>query len=232
MFLTDRVSAAESRGLRLEVSSDFELLYSLELDGHSLSPMFHPRHFDLRDETGFWIAGRDASGRVVHVQAIRVQSPGLGGLDNLWESEFRRLFPLAPRAGTVAAEGAQMFGQVTYHGELWLHESVRGAGFGPLLASVGLACAAIRFDPDHCYGFVEDPNAWSGYAFREGFFTVKPLSEGWRRAEGFLLETDWIVTMSRDDLRRLVERDRRQVQSYTRRQFVPRNEWEAPDGSN
>jgi hypothetical protein len=100
-----------------------------------------------------------------------------------------------------------MSGRIVYHGDLWCHERLRGTGAGEKFGALGVASALMTFDPDYIVGFMEQPLAGKGFFFREGYFHIEPLGDGWRLGAPFLLETDWLVYCSRESVRKLVARD-------------------------
>lgn len=206
-FIARRRAELRALGLVVETRRDFETLYDLEIPGKALSPMFSPRHYDLLDEKARWICGR-MGGEIVHVQAVRLIDAGEASVERALGCEFARLFgkPSYP-PGRIADALEAMGGRAVYHGDLWCHARLRGTGAGERLGALGVALAMLTFDPQHIFGFMEQPLAGKGFFFREGYFNIEPLGPGWRRGAPFLLETDWLVYAGREALRKLVARD-------------------------
>lgn len=204
-YATLQIETLRSAGLEIVFRSDFEALHALELPGKTLTPFFGPQYFFLHPGNGFWFDVR-LNKRTVAIHAVKLQDHGDQGLATLWSHEFRLIYgPDGAQAPLVEA-AAGMKGRSTYHGELWVADELRGKGIGPALAALGIAVAAIRFQPDRWYGFVTNSLTRSGYALREGFLAVLPFDREWPGATPYLNADDYMVYLTPAVASRMIER--------------------------
>ena len=202
-----RVEALAAVGIELVVHQDFRVMHALNLPEKSYSQLFSPDLFELTPENALWIEGRH-KGETVHVQAVRLQDATTTSLGAIWDREFSRIFPEnSANDDVLAEEGDVMQGRIAYHGELWLRNDFRGVGLGAVCVAYCMALAHDRFSPDWHYGFVAGTVSQTGFPLREGFLHTAPLGDGWRKARPLLHPTDYIVSSSRRDFQRVVERD-------------------------
>lgn len=212
-FASNHLNALREAGLTVTLRHDFTMLRALNLPGKTMTPFFNPTHFLLGEENGFWFECR-FEGKIVAIHAVKLQDHGPRSLNDLWQHEFSRIYGAKRDEGPLVHEAATMLGKSSYHGELWVHDDMRGRRIGPALAALGIAIAAVEFSPDRYYGFVTQDLTRSGYALREGFLAVLPFEYSWPGADPFLAETDYMVYLTRAAASRMVERALRDA-SYT-----------------
>ncbi len=175
-----------SNGVTIVTGSDFEEyrdLLSTARPDHKLGVPFDPKRQPLNSGNSYWMAGYDASGNVVHTQALKrlnLSKSSLGDYmrDNLCEFE--------PPMGGIDYErsvyrpgpGAKrMQGVVTYHGEFWLGGEpgqFRGTGMSSLLARHAFLTAMLRWDPDYFFGLMSKSLVFKGFSARFGYMHTDP----------------------------------------------------------
>ena len=124
----------ERAGIFLDISLDFEAMRAacLRLQGKSESiPLFDPDRSEVGPDNAFWLRGL-VDGEVVHTQALRCFDLGRASLADHFE-RFRHLYcsrglGICPRKSDVrsARLADRVTGRACYHGEIWLHETLRG----------------------------------------------------------------------------------------------------------
>jgi len=205
--------AAEA-GLTLEVCKDFVAFREIRNamgDRSPMSPIFDPSVTDIGPGNGFWLKGTDASGRVVHLQATRQSNlEGLSLADHLFE--LRRLYRLpgldmeadVDRGSLRAPALRDISGQVCYHGEIWLDESLRGRGLSAILPRLLLALVLMKWSPDYVFGFVPTKLAYRGLQAQYGYMHVQPGGILGRPASLDRPINKWLAWLSRQDLMHLM----------------------------
>ena len=208
---------AEDHGITLEVSCDFAAFRRLrmeQLDRPPLSPIFDSQISDLNGSNGFWIKGIDGNGDLVHLQAVCLKNLGRAKLaEHLHEHRLAYTPPgvaVDPERSRFAASDAsrRITGKVCYHGELWLKGGpggFRGHGLTCALPRLALALAYIEWAPAFMFGLVHPLAACKGLAAREGYMHVEPQGALWQCHNSNEVYEEWLVWMSRSDLRHLLQ---------------------------
>ena len=211
---------AHSKGLRLELSMDFDELLALskQLCGRlPLTPMFDPTVSQLGPDNGFWLKGLDAEGEVVHVQAVRKDE--LNGIPLANHLESLRAFYNDPASGAAPQEycfsaapmAQRITGTVCYHGEVWLkggQNGFRGQGLAAVLPRMALALALAKWQPDYIYGLAWPAIVEKGLAFQYGYRNVQPHGVLWNLPMDPEPFDGWLIWMTRGDLISLMEHPR------------------------
>lgn len=208
---------AEHHGITIEVSCDFAAFRRLRMeqpDRPPLSPIFDSQVSDLNGSNGFWIKGIDGNGDLVHLQAVCLKNLGRAKLaEHLHEHRLAYTPPgvaVDPERSRFAASDAsrRITGKVCYHGELWLKGGpggFRGHGLTCALPRLALALAYIEWAPAFMFGLVHPLAACKGLAAREGYMHLEPEGALWQCHQSDEVYEEWLVWMSRSDLRRLLE---------------------------
>jgi hypothetical protein len=202
-------------GLHFAMGDDFEeyLDITSRIPGKSATyPNFRPECSNLGGGRAFWIIGRDKSGGLAHVQALRIDDLGKGNLAEHLESLRACYADPKLQAGpgstckcyAPAARGISR--KVVYHGDLWLRKDFRGLSMPGTLARIAFGLAWAKWAPDFIYALVPD---WLvkkgiveqyGYAHRELHGSILNLPE-----EG-VEDDDWLIWLTRDEVARLISR--------------------------
>ncbi|MEC9268703.1 MAG: hypothetical protein RLW87_00685 [Alphaproteobacteria bacterium] len=215
-YVARRVEEAQSLGITLELLSDFDRLRQVvtETEGRApLTPIFDNTVSDVTGDNGFWILGRSPQGRVVHVQAVRMDdlrgetlAEHLERHGNLFLSPH---IPATPDGSDYRAcrYVREMAGTICYHGEVWLSPDgeFRGRGLAIILPRIAVAVALMRWAPDYIYGLVHPDLVMKGIPARYGYNHAHPLGVRWRRTDGQGTLDEYITWMTGDDMRDLVE---------------------------
>jgi hypothetical protein len=156
-YVSTIVREAESVGMKLEVSTDFEHLQRVVQnndDKTPLYPMFDTSASFISPANGFWVKGTDATGEVVHVQCLRLLDLDESNLAQhlsahrykyVVQGDFtvpdEKLFAISPAASRIT-------GRVVYHGQIWLkggEDGYRGQGISALLPRYALAMSLLNY---------------------------------------------------------------------------------------
>jgi hypothetical protein len=125
-----------------------------------LLPLFDPDVSGIREEDGFAIVGRNASGKAVFAQASRHYD--LSGTTLKDEIESLRIFYRDPEISAVPGEAmpcsapvaARLSGSVVFTGAAWLHRDYRGKGIQDLTRPVGRALSFTSWSPEVIFSFM------------------------------------------------------------------------------
>lgn len=206
--------AACKAGITFKMGEDFEqyLEITTNIVGKSpTTPMFRPDCSRLEPGGAFWIIGEDESGKVAHVQALRVDDLRTTNLAEHLES-LKACYADPKKAGPGsscvcrASTARKITGAVVYHGDVWLRDDFRGQGLPRIFASIAFGLAWAKWSPDFIYGLVP---TWSiekgvadlyGYLHREAHGSILHLPD--RQIE----DDDWLVWLTRRELSLLIER--------------------------
>ncbi|MDA5093830.1 hypothetical protein O2N63_06990 [Aliiroseovarius sp. KMU-50] len=210
-YVSAVLNLTESKGLRLEIGSDFEH-YAEVLAKHrkeqALGQPFNPERHDLHDDNAFWILGWTMEGELVHTQAMRKFELGGVQLSDYLSYNFREFPPSGmdldmERSSYRPGPGAhRITGQVFYHGELWVKpdQRFRGTGLPGILARFAMATCVLRWSPDHVFGFMPEQLAYRGLMEREGYMHSDPGALTWHNRDKTDPMRAFMVYMSHDDL--------------------------------
>jgi hypothetical protein len=201
---------ALSLGLELSVSTDFEELLALSDDDRELPPlypMFNPAASFVSPENGFWIKGTNATGRIVHTQAMRLLD---FGSDNLADHMRLHRLKYVLQGNTTEVDEKIMLsspaanritGKTVYHGQIWLRggrDSYRGLGLSALLPRFALAISAMAWSPDFVFGFMDPKLACKGLLAQYGYAHIEP--ENWLTPDGTHAREQWLAWCGREDI--------------------------------
>jgi len=205
---------AAELGLRLELCRDFrefrEIRNSMN-DRSPMSPIFDPAVTDVGPGNGFWIKGTDHEGKIMHLQATRRSDlVDVNLADHLYE--LRRLYRLpglnmetdVQRDSYSAPALQRISGNVCYHGEIWLDESLRGKGLSAVLPRLLLALVLVKWAPDYVFGFVPTKLAYRGVQAQYGYMHVEPGGILGQNPTANAPINKWLVWLSRQDLMHLM----------------------------
>ena len=207
---------AFASGLRLELSTDFDMLAAINphLEKLPLTPQFDPAVSDIGPINGFWLKGVDARGEVIHTQAVRFDdlrrttlALHLKSLRAFYANPKRSAHP--DEACEVSAPAAYAItGQVCYHGEVWIKKGsgLRGHDLAHSTPRLALAIALARWSPDFVYGTVQPGIAEKGVVTRYGYRNMQPGGICWNIPKTGELLDEWLVWMAWRDLMEMIER--------------------------
>ncbi|MER9708423.1 hypothetical protein NKJ10_30370 [Mesorhizobium sp. M0204] len=204
---------ARKEGLQFRMGEDFEEYLSItsQIDGkYPTFPPFHPDCSQLEPGRAFWIVGEDKSGRVAHVQALRVLAT-TNLADHL---EALKVFYVAParQAGPgssgVCAEPTSrtISGFVAYHGDLWLRSDLRGKGLARTLAGVAFGLAWEKWSPDFIYAVVPFWTIQKGIVEQYGYLHKEALGSVPSLPDRDVEKDNWLIWLTQLELSQLIKR--------------------------
>jgi hypothetical protein len=202
-------------GLYFSMGDDFEeyLGITSRLPGKSPTyPNFRPECSNLRAGKAFWIVGRDKTGGVAHVQAMRMDdlsntnlAEHLESLRACYESPKLKAGPGSTcKCYAPAARGITR--KVAYHGDIWLRRDFRGLGLPSTFARIAFGLAWAKWSPDFIYALVPDWAIKHGVARRYGYLHREPHGAVLRLPQEGLEDDDWLIWLTRDEVTKLISR--------------------------
>lgn len=212
-FIAQTADISKEIGISLRIGTcfaEYGRLISTHLPEHLVGQPFDHRMNEFNSDSGFWIAGWNENGVLVHKQAVRKI-----GLDRQALSEYMvqnysdflpKDFDLDRRRSSYNPGPAarRIKGNVCYHGDLWLSSDYRGTGLVNVLARFSLATALLRWEPDYVVGFMERPLAFKGLAEREGYMHSEPGAMNLHRNGSDQVMEGFMVWMAREDISHLL----------------------------
>ncbi|MER9127780.1 hypothetical protein NKH81_32865 [Mesorhizobium sp. M0959] len=205
---------ARKAGVLFRMGEDFEEYLSIasQIDGkYPTFPPFRPDCSQLEPGRAFWIVGEDESGKVAHVQALRVLAStnladhlkALKVLKVLYADPARYAGPgsicVGPTARTIS-------GIVAYHGDLWLRSDLRGKGLARTLAGVAFGLAWAKWSPDFIYALVPLWTIQKGIVDQYGYLHKEALGSILSLPDGYLKDDDWLIWLNQHELSQLIKR--------------------------
>lgn len=206
----------KDHGIVIEIGSDFDR-YANHISTYrqqlALGRAFDPGLSRLDHKNGFWIAGWDQAGNLVHSQAMRRIDMHGRRLSDYLGRNFQKFAPPGvaldmSNSRYHAGPGARRItGDVCYHGDLWVSPSdrYRGSGLPGILARFALASCLLRWSPDHVFGFMAEHHAFRGLAEREGYMHCEPGALVLQPMGAAPPIRGFLTYMSREDLHHLLK---------------------------
>ncbi|TKB89976.1 MAG: hypothetical protein E5W81_07315 [Mesorhizobium sp.] len=212
-FIRAAYKLAREHGLHITMGNDFEeyVRITATLLGKSpTDPHFRPDCSELLPGKAFWIIGRDWQGRVVHVQAMRLDDLSdttldehLGTLRACFADPDLKAGP-GSSCNCYAPSARAITGLVAYRGDLWLREDFRGRGLLAPLSRMAFGLAWAKWSPDFIYALVAGWNIQKGVADRNGYLHKEPGGAILRLPAQGICEDDWLVWLTREDLLKMI----------------------------
>ncbi len=185
-FISKATQFAESRGITLEIGCDFnfyEAVINNQPHRNFVGPRFSPDAFRSENKLGFWILGMDASGELVHTQAVRLVELEGNSLASHMEKRLTEYISdtfdhkkLRFRAGPGSRA---IKGTVCYHGEFWLKggdDGFRGADLAAPLTCLAMVISLLKWELDYIFSIIRSTVILKGLAARAGFLHTEPGS--------------------------------------------------------
>lgn len=204
-------------GIRLTVGTDFEeyagYVAQARPDHRVGEPFDHNAH-DMSPGKAVWIIGRDESGEIIHLQALRVLPTKTQPVSEYFRQNFHEFSPSEldidfGRSRYRPGPGAKrIHGQVVYSGETWIGGSpgqFRGTGISSVLGRFALLTALTELNADYVVGFMARPVAYKGFCLRMGFMHAEPLALRWYIKEQHEALEGVMVYMSDEDIRFMLD---------------------------
>lgn len=199
--------AINKRGWTYRESFDFDEFHELvdTIKGKKLTDDFDGKHFDLHQTNAFWIGLYDKKGRIISIQAAKLEDLGETTLGDHWSKQQRRKTRNQVgqdefKLGTNHCPTSFMIkGRIVYHGEFWMHPKHRGDGFPEMLVHFGFFNALLRWNFDWVYGLMPTPGLHVGFDNRAGYQLAEPHALDWDKIPplSFVGADDWLVAAPR-----------------------------------
>lgn len=202
-------------GMRFKMGEDLEEYIDIttSIVGKSPTfPKFRPDCSRIEPGRAFWILGEDPSGKVAHVQALRVDDLTTTTLAEHLESLKACYADPKNQAGSDsscvcrAPTARKITGIVAYHGDLWLRDDFRGKGLPSILAGIAFGLARAKWSPDFIYALVPSWLIEKGIADQYGYLHREAHGSILSLPERGIEDDDWLIWITRPELSQLIKR--------------------------
>lgn len=218
------VRELENAGIRIEIGDDFAKYraYRSKLsDRGPIYPMFDVASSYIDHTNGFWICGFQASGDLIHTQAVRLlDMSGVSLGTHLDNHRHKYITPNStPDPDQTFYSGPEALqsitGKVCYQGEFWLRAQglggPRSQGATSLLSRILLEIAVAAWNPDFAFALVPQRLAAKGAHLRYCYSHCEPGR--WVGPDQQVTEEDYLIWMESKELARSLARTRPSPQS-------------------
>lgn len=178
-------------GIKLSVGYDFEEYrehVAAARPDHRVGDPFCSKQHQLGKGNAVWVVGRDETGAIMHLQALRLLPMQTGSVADFFRKSFHGFAPSGIDIDYVRSRyrpgpGAKRItGRVVYSGETWIggdRNAYRGSGLSSVLGRYALLTALRELSADYVVGFMVKPVAYKGFCLRMGFMHAEPLALRW-----------------------------------------------------
>lgn len=197
----------ETNGIKLEVRYDFANWAALneEAGRGPLTPITDPNRVEIEKGGFFSVAGRDAGGRLCHIQSARLidlegetLAENLIGWRDLYCSQGLDLAPWSSRVESPVSW--RLRGGAAYQGEMWLAPQWRGVKLAPRLILFMMMETLRAWWPDFIFALTLPVTSNQHFARRVGYEDCEPEAFSWHRADGELVRKEGLVWAERAHL--------------------------------
>lgn len=204
-------------GITLSAGTDFDEYCEYAAQArpdHRVGDPFDHRVHDMADGKACWIVGRDSSGDIIHLQALRLLPTRTMSVGDYFRKNYREFSPSEldidfERSRYRAGPGAKrMLGRVIYSGETWIGGTpgqFRGTGISNILGRFALMTAIQELSADYVVGFMARPVAYKGFCLRMGFMHAEPMALRWVARDMPQALEGVMVYMSAEDIRFMLD---------------------------
>lgn len=205
--------AAAQKGIRLSIGFDFNEYVSITRGTATKGPTypcFRPDRSPIKPGEGYWIVGVDKNNEIALLEAARLFA--LSRTNFAEHLESLKAFYADPtvhahpqdRCTCIAPSAKKMTGKVAYHGDRWVRRDLRGQGISKIMAGIARGVSFAMWAPDFLCALVArqrlDKGGLYGYAHCEPGGSILQL------IEEDIVDDDWLIWLSGDELRSLVDR--------------------------
>jgi hypothetical protein len=169
-----------SKGVTMERSFDPYAFREAALEaGRIPSALFDPDRFAFASGGMFWIAGR-RDGRIVHLQAVRLDDTEGGTLASYLPALFRQGWRASPPIVECPLLD-RISGRVAYRGDFWTEAKNGLIGLAAPLARLGTLYTFTTWHraPDWAWAVFERRPFEQGFPARSWFHETAPIGQGW-----------------------------------------------------
>lgn len=199
-------------GFEVEVGTDLVAFNALKLQlrGERLHPYHDPEICGLPPEREFWMKLSDASGRVVGIQAFRLDEVTTSLADwgpaytiGLYMRRQEIMLPMhaMPPRNSITE---RIKGRLAYHGELWLDPEFRKRRLPLWFGRMGLLLCLLKWQPDAVWALAAQSMAMNGGMLRLGYSHLERGFFRWQWVSEEIDDVEWIAIAERQGLEQMV----------------------------
>lgn len=214
-FLQVYDDAAAQKGIKISIGFDFHEYVSITQTTPTKNPTlpnFRPDCSPIKSGDGFWMVGVDRNNEVAILQAVRMYELSNSNLAEHLQS--LKAFYVDPtvhahpqdRCICTAQSAKKMVGKVAYHGDSWVCKNYRGQGMPKIMAGIVFGVSFALWCPDFVCGLVAQGLLDKGVVARYGYAHHESGGARLRLVEAKVMDNYWLVWLTGDELRGLVDR--------------------------
>ncbi|WGS19248.1 MULTISPECIES: hypothetical protein [unclassified Bradyrhizobium] len=205
-------AAAAQKEIKLSIGFDFEEYVSITRATPTKRltyPNFRPDRSPIKPGEGYWIMGVDKKDEVTVLQAARLYdlsqsnfAEHLQSLKAFYADPTIQAHP-QDRCTCTAPSAKKMTGKIAYHGDTWIRGDFRGQGIAKIIGGIARGVSFAMWAPDFLCGLV------ARWTVEKGVYEVthhEPGGSILRLVEEDIVDDDWLVWITGEELRREVER--------------------------
>lgn len=225
----DSINAAlRARGVFTHSGYDFRELQNHIRERstrHNLLRQFDPDGDLPKAEKAFWLCGYDADGDLLYTQAVQLLDLRNSSVSEFIAANQHYYLPASPSVDKSSVrtvpgpKASRLTGWIVYHGEMWLHASLRDRGVANLVVRLGVLRATTEWDPDAIFGLMNWSLACSGFNNRIGYTHCEPMAVVWDRRAKKKEHQVWTVYVEREDVQFMLEMPTVAFSGYLSRDF-------------
>lgn len=217
-FLQVYDDAAAKKGINISIGFDFHEYVSITgvtpTKGRTY-PNFRPDRSPIRSGEGYWIIGVDKNNEVALLDAARLYdlphstfAEHLESLKAFYANPAIHAHP-NDRCTCTAPSAKKMTGKVAYHGDLWVRSDFRGQGLARIAAGIAHGVSFAMWAPDFLCSLVARFSLDKGLVAQYEMLHREPGGSILRLTKENIVDDDWLIWLTGDELRRQVERNDR-----------------------
>ncbi len=202
-----------AQGLEVGVSSDMVAFAEAKRSARNVEPA--PMHdhsvCDFSDDRAFWMWLKDRSGRIVGLQAYRIDRVDLNLTEwcaNYMIGVYMRRGELMVPSHARPPKGSmadRLTGRLVYHGELWVERELKNRRIIELFSKLGSLLVLLKWNPDAIWALTGFHMATRGYASRMGYPYIERGFLRWQWHSDNVEEVEYLAVAERDFLEQIVE---------------------------
>ncbi|MGV7218876.1 hypothetical protein [Bradyrhizobium sp. UFLA05-112] len=214
-FLQVYDDAAAQKGIRLSIGFDFHEYVSITRATPTKGPTypnFRPDRSPIKSGEGYWIIGVDKNNDVAVLEAARLYdlshsnfAEHLQSLKAFYADPTIHAHPL-DRCTCTAPSAKKITGKVAYHGDLWVRKDFRGQGVPKIIAGILHGVTFAMWAPDFLCSLVARWSLEKGLVARYEMLHHEPGGSILQLVEEDIVDDDWLIWLTREELRSQVER--------------------------
>jgi hypothetical protein len=202
-----------AQGLLVGVSTDMAEFAEAKraARGFEPAPMHDHTVCDFSGDRAFWMWLKDRSGRVVGLQAYRLDRVDMNLTEwcaNYMIGVYMRRGELMVPSHARPPKGSmadRLVGRLVYHGELWVERELKNRRIIELFSKLGSLLVVLKWNPDAIWALTGFHMATRGYASRMGYPYIERGFLRWQLHSDNVEEVEYLAVAERDFLEQIVE---------------------------